>query len=121
MDRRPQVRALVRMSFPAAATPDGALYEATIANATCGRQFTPFVLVTHESSIRLFEIGKPASHGLATLAEQGNVDPLRQSLHAEPRAAVSRKPRHGPVKPESAPRLQSGTRACGCGRESPAG
>jgi hypothetical protein len=100
---------------------DAAIIALNPLNAPPGRQFTPFLPVTHESSIRLFKIGKPVNRWLATLAEQGNVAPLRQSLHAEPRAGVSRKPRHGPVKPGSAPRLQGGTRARGCGRESPAG
>lgn len=70
--------------LPAAAARDGPLYEVTITNATYGQRFTPLLLVTHESSVRLFEVGKPASAGLATLAEEGNVVPLRAVLDADP-------------------------------------
>lgn len=70
--------------LPAAAAREGPLYEVTITNATFNQQFTPLLLVTHESSVRLFEIGAPASSGLATLAEEGNVVPLRAVLDADP-------------------------------------
>jgi len=72
------------VSFPVAAARDGPLYEVTITNATYGQQFTPLLLVTHRSSLRLFEVGTPASPGLATLAEDGNVGPLRAVLDGEP-------------------------------------
>lgn len=72
------------LSAPAIAAREGPLYEVTVTNATYGQQFTPFLLVTHESSIRLFEIGQPASAGLATLAETGDVAPLSAALDTEP-------------------------------------
>jgi hypothetical protein len=70
--------------LPAAAAREGLLYEVTVTNATYNQQFTPLLLVTHEGSVRLFEIGTPASSGLATLAEEGDVVPLRAVLDANP-------------------------------------
>lgn len=63
----------------------GLAYEVTVTNATYGQRLTPLLLVTHEPSVRLFDLGAPASPGLATLAEEGNVGPLREVLDAEPR------------------------------------
>ena len=59
-------------------------YEVTITNITPGQTFTPILAVTHKASIGLFELGEPASHELATLAESGNVMPLSEQLHAMP-------------------------------------
>ena len=72
------------LPLPAAAAREGRLYEVTITNATYGQRFTPILLVTHEPEVRLFEVGAPASAGLVTLAEEGNVGPLRLALDAEP-------------------------------------
>lgn len=70
--------------LPAVAGRDGPLYEVHITNVTYAQQFTPLLLVTHEASVRLFELGAAPSTGLATLAEEGNVAPLRAVLDADP-------------------------------------
>jgi len=64
---------------------DGFLCEVTVTNATYNQQFTPLLLATHEFDLRLFTIGAPAIPQLATLAEEGNVAPLRALLDADPR------------------------------------
>jgi Spondin_N len=64
----------------AAQAADGWTYEVSITNITYQQQFTPLLLVTHEPSVKLFELGKPASAGLVTLAEEGNGAPLRGTL-----------------------------------------
>ena len=74
---------------PALANGGGLTYEVTITNATYGQRFTPLLLVAHEPTLRLFDVGAPASFGLATLAEEGNVGPLREVLDAEPRVNVT--------------------------------
>lgn len=51
-------------------------YTVTITNLTPGQTFTPQLLVTHPTSIALFEIGAPAIDELAILAEGGNTEPL---------------------------------------------
>jgi hypothetical protein len=76
--------AVVAAPSPAAAARDGLLYEVTITNVTYRQQFTPLLLVTHEPSVRLFTLGMPAIPELATLAEEGNVGPLRVRLEASP-------------------------------------
>ncbi len=81
--------ATAAIPLPAAATRDGPLYEVTITNATYGQQFTPVLLVTHRPSVSLFETGQPASAELSTLAEEGNVNPLRKVLEADPRVNMT--------------------------------
>jgi hypothetical protein len=68
---------------PAAAT-EHRTYEVTITNLTYRQQFTPLLLVTHRPELRLFKAGDPALPELATLAEEGNVAPLRALLDASP-------------------------------------
>lgn len=55
-------------------------FEVTITNITRGQQFTPLLLVTHRRSVQLFRLGQPATPQLATLAEEGNVAPLKSVL-----------------------------------------
>jgi Spondin_N len=81
--------AAMAAATPALANGGGLTYEVTITNATYGQRFTPLLLVTHEPALRLFDVGAPASPGLATLAEEGNVGPLREVLDAEPRVIAT--------------------------------
>src|SRR5262245_18695705 len=64
--------------------PAAGRYEVTITNLTRGQQFTPFLVATHKAGVKLFELGKPASAELATLAEEGNPAPLAAALSANP-------------------------------------
>ena len=57
-----------------------ARYEVKITNLTRGQQFTPILATNHKPSVRLFELGQPASAELATLAESGNTAPLAAAL-----------------------------------------
>ena len=57
-------------------------YEVTVTNLTGKQQFTPLLLVTHRPELSLFSLGQPASPELTTLAEEGNVAPLRAVLQA---------------------------------------
>ena len=59
-------------------------YEVTVTNITYNQRFTPLLLATHKPEIALFALGQPASPELATLAEEGNVAPLRALLQASP-------------------------------------
>jgi hypothetical protein len=61
---------------------DGVSYEITVTNLTRGQQFTPILATTHMPSLSLFQLGRPASTELATLAEEGNVAPLAAALRA---------------------------------------
>lgn len=62
-------------------------YEVTVTNITYNQRFTPVLLATHRPDVALFTLGQPASPGLATLAEEGNVVPLRTTLQSS--ASVS--------------------------------
>ena len=74
------------VTAPARAADDdeGARFEVTITNLTRGQQFTPILVAAHKSNVKLFELGKPASIELATLAEEGNPAPLAAALAALP-------------------------------------
>ena len=63
---------------------EGGRFEVTITNLTRGQQFTPILVASHKSNVKLFELGKPASTELATLAEEGNTAPLAAALSALP-------------------------------------
>jgi hypothetical protein len=76
--------ASVAAGLPAAYAADAMTYEITITNVTYGQRFTPLLLVTHRPDVRLFRLGAPASAELATLAEEGNVAPLRTVLAGTP-------------------------------------
>jgi Spondin_N len=72
---------------PAAMATDdhrGGRFEVTITNLTRGQQFTPILVASHRASVKLFELGKPASAPLAILAEEGNTAPLVDELSAMP-------------------------------------
>lgn len=47
-------------------------YDVTITNVTAGITFTPALAVVHGKNISLFQLGEPASEGIATLAEAGD-------------------------------------------------
>ena len=56
------------------------VYEVTITNITKASQFTPILAATHKRSISYFELGAPASPGLALMAEGGDVSVLAEEL-----------------------------------------
>lgn len=60
------------------------VYEVTITNLTRGQVFTPPILVSHASGVRLFVPGQPASDELESLAEAGDVSPLANALGGMP-------------------------------------
>lgn len=55
-------------------------YDVTITNVTHGVNFTPFLVVSHNRDVSLFELGSPASPELALLAEGGATGPLATLL-----------------------------------------
>ena len=59
-------------------------FEVTITNLTSGQQFTPILVASHKAGVQLFKLGQPASPELATLAEEGNTEPLTNLLTATP-------------------------------------
>ena len=59
-------------------------YEVTVTNLTRGQQFTPIIVATHKSGVRLFELGEEASPQLEILAEEGDIVPLSNLLSANP-------------------------------------
>lgn len=58
------------------------VYEVSITNITKGQKFTPILGASHNHYANIFELGAPASAELATLAEAGNVAPLKELLDA---------------------------------------
>ena len=83
--------AIILGLVPVAMAQNGAQYEITVTNLTRGstvddqthgQRFTPILVAAHKRGVKLFELGQPASNELATLAEEGNTDPLRGLLSA---------------------------------------
>ena len=77
------VGALVTVS--AVAINQGALaaqYRVTVTNATHGQPLAPGLIITHDGTFSLFEIGDAPSADLATMAETGNPSDLAGSVAA---------------------------------------
>ena len=70
---------LAATTLPAHADPTFS-YEVTITNTTYNQRFTPMLLTTHSPTVAIFKAGEPASQKLRTLAEEGNVAPLKGVL-----------------------------------------
>ncbi|WP_022664508.1 spondin domain-containing protein [Desulfospira joergensenii] len=70
----------------------------TITNLTRGQIFSPPVAVVHDSSFKLFELGAPADPSLASLAEDGQTDPLTSDFD-EMGSVFDHKVAAGPVLP----------------------
>lgn len=67
----------------------GKVYEVTITNITKSQIFTPIMVASHRSGVKLFQLGEPASGELEILAESGNPGPLSEKLIAEAGADVA--------------------------------
>jgi Spondin_N len=78
------VTVLMTMSTFAAEFRSRGEYEITVTNLTRGQRFTPILVATHKESVRLFELGSPASAQLRTLAEEGDTGPLAALLASMP-------------------------------------
>jgi hypothetical protein len=63
-----------------ATSDDDAQFVVTITNLTQGQIFTPIVAASHKSSVKLFQLGEPASEPLEILAEAGDTGPLEAML-----------------------------------------
>ncbi len=54
----------------------GQIFSVTITNLTKKQVFSPPLVVSHQKSIQLYELGQPASDGIVAIAEGGNTAPL---------------------------------------------
>jgi hypothetical protein len=59
---------------------DDSQFVVTITNLTQGQIFTPIVAASHKRSVKLFQLGEPASEPLEILAEAGDTGPLKTML-----------------------------------------
>lgn len=76
-----------------------AVYEVSITNITLGQTFTPQLVTTHNNSISLFTLGKPATEELAILAESGDTAPQESALKNAGRAVADVKTIAGLLAP----------------------
>lgn len=84
LTRRLAPAALATAAFGAQANEGRWTYEVTVTNITYNQQFTPLLLATHKPTITFFTLGQPAIAPLVTLAEEGNIAPLRTVLDGSP-------------------------------------
>ncbi len=61
---------------------DSERFEVTITNVTKGQIFAPALVITHDGTFSLFELGEPASMELAHLAEEGDPSLLDAAVKA---------------------------------------
>ena len=61
---------------------DEKVFRVTITNITQGEIFTPIMVASHRSGVKLFKLGSVANTGLEILAESGNTQPLSDYLKA---------------------------------------
>lgn len=59
-------------------------YRVTITNLTPGQTFTPFVIATHSSAVRIFAPGTQASAQLREVAEEGATGPPGRAAQEHP-------------------------------------
>jgi len=59
-------------------------YQVTVTNLTRNQVFAPILVVSHKSSVQLFNAGDTASTELAEIAENGNVAPMETLLSTTP-------------------------------------
>lgn len=78
--------ALLASAGPVLADQRPALYEVTVTNITRGQTFTPRLVVTHDRSVQLFQLGAPAGEALEVLAEDGSPAALITRLESAGRA-----------------------------------
>lgn len=98
------VTALVALALAApAGAADPRTYEVTITDLTSGQPFTPPVVVTHNRSLSLFEIGRPASFEVQEIAENGNNAPLLAQLAGKPGVFEAVQAGDGPIVPAGTP------------------
>ncbi len=65
-------------------------YKVTITNATKGQILGPVTVISHSAQTRLFDIGAPASPGLAHQAEEGDPSQLIAQMTANPEVLIAR-------------------------------
>lgn len=70
-------------SFAPLALAEQRAYEVRVTNVTRNQSFTPILALAHDPSVRLFELGSPASPELAILAEAGDTAPLAAVLQGQ--------------------------------------
>ncbi len=63
-------------------------YKVEVTNLTRGQTFTPILTASHRRNLKLFELGSPASDGLAALAEGGSTGELTAELEATNKTLV---------------------------------
>ena len=70
--------ALLIFATPALADHRDIAYEVRVTNITKGQTFTPLLVATHNSRVRLFDVREPASKALEILAEAGDTAPMTE-------------------------------------------
>lgn len=71
---------LALASIVSADSSDKRTYQVTVVNLTEGQWFTPPVIATHEKEFRLFERRQAATFEVKEIAENGNLQPMIDSL-----------------------------------------
>jgi len=84
--------------FASSAHATNKTFQITVTNLTKGQVFSPVLMVSHNRRVALFELGEPASDGLAQLAEGGATRPIIDAV-ADNRNVFGTAVSDGPVPP----------------------
>jgi hypothetical protein len=72
-------------------------YRVTVQNVTAGNGVSPPLVIAHLNSYRLFQVGVPATPGIAALAETGATDALQNELSQQRNVRAVAKAEGGPI------------------------
>lgn len=82
-----------------ATPPKSQRYMVTVTNVTRGQIFSPAFAVSHSDAASLFELGQPASAGLALIAEEGDASQLAAMMSANSEVTDVRVDANGALMP----------------------
>ncbi len=72
-------------------------YRVTVQNVTAGNGLSPPLVIAHLNAYRLFQLGVPASAGIAEIAETGATDTLQSELSLQRNVRAVTKAEGGPI------------------------
>lgn len=84
-------------------------FRVTITNISSGVQFTQILAATHRSNIAFFELGQKPSNELATIAEGGNIEPLKTLLDSLPAQVAATAQTDGLLNPGQSATIEIST------------
>jgi hypothetical protein len=90
---------VLSLSLAANAASNKTTYKVSVHNVMAGNGLSPYLVVALKKGVPLFEVSKPASVGIAQVAETGNTAPLQEELASNAATIATAKVEGGPLAP----------------------